>query len=181
MFSWCRITSYNVCYTKLLRIAGGDGDIGVVRPGGNDPPKIIVKSKFDEGTPRLSPDGRWLAYSSNESGRNEIFVRPYPEGVGRTQVSVTGGAQPVWAHSGKELFFVNGEDIMQVTVTAGGTFAATSPRKLFTIPHLLTISDLTPDDRKFVVNIAEGAVTTAELSVITGWFAELGRIRNNFV
>ena len=72
----------------------------------------LLTSNFREADPAISPDGRWLAYTSNESGRLEVYVRPYPSGAGRWQVSDTGGGFPRWAGNGRELFYRVDDGIM---------------------------------------------------------------------
>src|SRR3990172_6674299 len=84
---------------------GQQSDIGFIRLGGDGSPQPLVATTFNEVSPALSPDGRWLAYSSNESGRYEIYVRPFPAEGGRGQGSAEGGTEPVWAPSGRELVY----------------------------------------------------------------------------
>ena len=88
----------------------------------------LVSAPFVNADPALSSDGRWLAYTSNESGREEVYVQPYPSMAARTQVSVSGGTEPVWSRHDRELFYrVNG-NIMGVTYDAGDRFTASEPR-----------------------------------------------------
>ena len=81
--------------------------------------------------PRLSPDGRWLAYTSNEPGRVEVFVQPFAGPGGRSQISTDGGTEPVWSRDGRELFYLNGDRMMAVEITTAPTFRAGTPRLLF--------------------------------------------------
>ena len=76
----------------------------------------LLTSTFREADPAISPDGRWLAYTSNESGRQEVYVRPYPAGAGRWQVSDNGGGYPRWARNGRELFYRVDDGIMAATI-----------------------------------------------------------------
>ena len=97
--------------------AVGGRDIIGMRPGVDTTPVPLVASpSFDEAAPALSPDGKWLAYESDETGRIEVYIRPFPstEG-GKWQVSTNGGQAPLWAHSSKEIFFVDGERNMVAT------------------------------------------------------------------
>ena len=81
----------------ILRTAVGD-DIHAIRPGVDSAPTVLVSSTFDERHPLVSPDGRWLAYTSNESGRDEVYLRPFPDvGDGRWQLSAAGGEEPLWS------------------------------------------------------------------------------------
>ena len=105
-------------------------DIYVLRAG-EPSPEPFLATPFDEGGPRFSPDGRWIAYHSNESGRGEIYVRSFPEGSGRQQVSTNGGDYAAWNPEGGELFYKEGNRIMVVDVETGAAFRAGKPRVLF--------------------------------------------------
>ena len=170
----------------VYRVTLGDGnrDIYGVQLGRDTVPIPLLTGPFHEEGAALSPDSRWLAYSSDESGRPEIFVRPFPNtAAGRWQVSTSGGAAARWAHSGRELFYeAPSGDMMAVPVTPGPSFASAAPRKLFPFSTGLVTSvivplyDLTPDDRQFVmvrlaaVNQAPGA---GQLVVVEHWDDEL--------
>ena len=99
-------------------------------PRDGEPEDLIVTS-FDERSARFSPDGRWLAYYSTESGPRQVYGRPYPGPGGRQLVSIEGGDQPVWSRDGRELFFRNGDRLMVVDVEAGSTFSVGTPHVLF--------------------------------------------------
>ena len=81
-------------------------DLFYAAPDPDSAPIVFLDTPFAEDTPSLSPDGRWLAYQSNESGQREVYVRPFPGPGARSQVSVNGGTGPVWAHNGREIFYV---------------------------------------------------------------------------
>ena len=100
--------------------------------------EVLLQSPFDQRHPMFSPDGRWLAYSSNESGAFQVYVRAFPDKGGKRQVSNNGGAYPVWSRKGGELFFRNPDDqIMVATYTAKNeSFAADKPR-LWSAKHLV--------------------------------------------
>ena len=83
-------------------------DIWFLPLEGDRKPTPFFLTPFDESAAKFSPDGRWIAYASNESGRREIYVQPYPGPGGKWQVSATGGDEPVWARNGRELFFATG-------------------------------------------------------------------------
>ncbi|MGE0353557.1 MAG: protein kinase [Gemmatimonadales bacterium] len=111
----------------------GAGDLVGVRTRGDTTPVPLVATAFTELNPEVSPDGRWLAYASNESGVNEIYVRPFPRtDGGRWQVSNGGGITPRWSRDGRELFYL-GPDLrlFAVPVTPGPVFTAGEPRPLF--------------------------------------------------
>ena len=104
-------------------------DIYVLRAGESNPEPFLA-TPFDEGGPRFSPDGRWIAYQSYESGRGEIYVRSFPEGSGRQLVSTNGGEYAAWNPEGGELFYKEGNRIMVLDVETGATFRAGKPRVL---------------------------------------------------
>jgi serine/threonine-protein kinase len=95
-------------------------------------PSQVLASAFDNGSPSLSPDGRWLAYTANESGRTEVYVRPYPGPGGRWQVSLDGGTEPIWSPRGGEIFYRNDDAMMTATVRTQPGFEVTGRTKLFT-------------------------------------------------
>jgi serine/threonine-protein kinase len=136
---------------------------------------------------RFSPDGRWLAYTSNESGRNEVYVRPFPrtDGVARL-VSVDGGLDPVWAPNGETLYYRGASGyIMAVPVTPGATFMPGRPKPLFRFAGIYRISgtgtayDIHPDGQRFIM-VSEADEQSADSSpqqvhVVLNWFEELKR------
>jgi len=116
--------------------AAGTRDIYVIEIG-DTVARPVLAQPYDEASPNLSPDGRWLAYVSNESGRYEVFVRSFPnvEAV-KVQVSIDGGWMPMWAHSGRELFFVDEEMMMTAAdLDASRGFRVVGRRRLFEIPQ----------------------------------------------
>ena len=98
----------------------------------------LLQTPFDERNAAISPDGRWMAYESTESGQSQIYVRPFPNVAdARYQISTGGGRTPAWAPDGHDLFFVNRTSIMAVTVQLTPTFSAGNPTKLFDAPSIL--------------------------------------------
>jgi Tol biopolymer transport system component len=151
------------------------------RPG---EPKAFLNSPFVEDYPAFSPDGRWLAYTSNESGSFEVYVRPFPGPGGKWQVSTGGGGFPKWSRNGKELFYrTTDSKIMVVTYTASGdSFHADKPQLWspgqFTDRGLNYNFDLHPDGKRFAVLKAPGTEQTAavnKVSFIFNFFDELRR------
>jgi eukaryotic-like serine/threonine-protein kinase len=117
--------------------------------------RLLIPGTFGESAPALSPDGRWLAYQSDETGQMEVYVRPYPGPGARVSVSLYGGTEPAWAHGGRELFFRSGDSLMVAGVALSPSFAVTRPRLLFT-RSLVTGDayreyDVAPDDQHFVM------------------------------
>jgi Tol biopolymer transport system component len=162
----------------------GSGDIFGLKAGDSTLVPLLTSSAR-EVSPALSPDGRWLAYSSTESGTAEIYVRPFPEvASARWQVSTSGGSEPLWAHSGRELFYLNGHrEMVSADIRPGADFVVGQQRILFpavaysgggTYPNY----DVTPDDRRFVMVRGVTAAGESELILVENWFEELkGRMR----
>jgi len=148
----------------------------------------LLAEPYQEIEPALSPDGRWLAYNSDESGRTEIYVRPFPNvTAGRWQVSRNGGTEPLWSHSGRELFFRDAQGgLVAVSVNPGTSFDAGAQRTLFNASDYLIsqghrMYDITPDDRRFVflrpVDESQSAAGPVDLVQVDNWLAELGAQR----
>jgi len=100
----------------------------------------------------ISPDGRWLAYESNESGRSEVYVQPFPRATGKWQVSVGGGDRPVWSRKAQELFYRNSDGIMVASYSVRGlAFVVNKPRLWTAKKDLGMYFDLAPDGKRFVI------------------------------
>ena len=95
-------------------------------------PVKVLATPFNNCSPSLSPDGRWLAYTADESGRNEVYVRAYPGAGGRWQVSLEGGTEPLWSGRGGEIFYRNGDVMMSASVRTQPGFEVTGRTRLFT-------------------------------------------------
>lgn len=109
--------------TLLFREAQNRGDLMALDLGGDHASRVVLKTDFDEGAARISPDGKWMAYRSDESGQDEIYVRPFPHVEdGKWQVSSGGGRDPAWARDGGELFYGSARGITSVGVTTSPTF-----------------------------------------------------------
>jgi hypothetical protein len=91
-----------------------------------------LRTEFDEWEARFSPNGRWVAYQSNETGTSEVYVRSFPDGRGKRQISANGGKAPRWSGDGRELFFVSRQSVHGVQVQTDGAFTSGVPRVLFT-------------------------------------------------
>jgi hypothetical protein len=160
------------------------GDILAARPGVDSVARRIVSTGFDEQGSALSPDSRWLAYVSNEQGENEVFVRPFPDvNSGKWQVSNGDGSAPVWAHNGRELFYVSRGKMNVVAIHPGPPFSAEPPRVLFAIPDRVRAGSLasgtfaiSADDRRFLMvrdNSWEEMAGTPTVVLVENFFAEL--------
>jgi Tol biopolymer transport system component len=170
--------------TRTSISGAGQGDILGFRLG--DTAAVpLVRSGAVETTPSLSPDGRWLAYASNESGTFEVYVRPFPEtGTAKWQVSTAGGRQPLWARSGRELFYVNNRsELVVAQLLPGAAFAVGEQRVLFSTAQYAAGSGVhgyavSPDDQRFLVTREGEALQESELVVAQHWLAGLkGRLR----
>jgi serine/threonine-protein kinase len=154
---------------------------------GRSTSEVLLSTPFDEENADLSPDGRWMAYESNESGREEVYVRPFPD-VNREvfKVSSNGGRSPAWSPSGGELFFVNGTTMHAVTVQVAPTFRHGRPATLFDRPSVLfdgrnvtrggskRMYDVSKDGQRFLVVKVAGTddADTARHSIVVvhNWF-----------
>ena len=161
---------------------GQGRDLYAVRVGVDSAPVPLVATEFEETSPAVSPNGRWLAYVSNRSGQYEVYVRPFPNsGNMRWAVSVDGGAEPVWAHSGQELFYKSGGNLMSARVVPDTTFVIGERRVLFSIQgygapyNQHQLYDVTPDDQRFVMVRRGGGEgnNDTELIVVENFFEEL--------
>jgi eukaryotic-like serine/threonine-protein kinase len=141
----------------------------------------FIKTPFNEGAPQFSPDGRWLAYASDRSGRWEVYVQPYPGQGGKLQISNDGGKEPLWNHNGKELFYRNGDKMMVVGVSTQPTFSAGKAELLFEGHYRPTnVSlpryDVSPDGQRFLMVKDAGAErSTTQINIVMNWFEELKR------
>jgi serine/threonine-protein kinase len=118
-------------------------------------PQPFVQTSALETAPCFSPDGRFIAYNSDESGQAEVYVRPYPGPRGKWQISTEGGTEPVWNPKGRELFYRSGNKMMAVDVTTQSTFSAGKPTMLFEGPYVPTPRsfpnyDVSPDGQRFL-------------------------------
>ena len=138
--------------------SAGDGDILALRIGVDTSPKPIIATGFQELAPALSPDARWLAYTSNETGRPEVYVRPFPNvNDGKLQVSTEGGTEPRWSRRGEELFYrsANG-DLMSARLRAAPALAILGRQRLFSARRYVAgvaqaVYDVSPDGRRFLM------------------------------
>jgi serine/threonine protein kinase/Tol biopolymer transport system component len=142
----------------------------------------FLRTPFQETAPKFSLDGRWLAYSSDESGRAEVYVQPYPGPGGRWQISTEGGQEPVWAPKGRELFYRSGSKIIAVEVDTKSGFSPGTPRMLFEgaylpTPFVVPDYDVSPDGQRFLMLKPAETQTSAltQINVVLNWFEELKR------
>ncbi len=155
-------------------------DVLMVPMAGDRKPVPVLNGPYNEWQPSISPDGRWLAYVSDESGRNEVYVQGYPTG-GKWLVSTGGGIEPVWARNGRELFYRDGANVMVVAVASGATFSAKKPEALFADQFERNTDsanyDVSPDGQRFVM-VQEDVATArpTHLNIIQNWFESLSSL-----
>ncbi len=137
-------------------------------------PMPWLRTPFSEWGAAFSPDGRWLAYVSDETGRSEVYVRPYSGTGEKLQISRDGGTEPQWAHNGHELFYRDGEKMMVVSVETGPRFHAGKPRLLFEGPYQASPVnnanyDVAPGDQRFLMVKRQAKPPLTHLELILGW------------
>jgi Tol biopolymer transport system component len=168
----------------LVYTSAGDethADLWYLRPaenGAGHEPVPLLRTPARELVAKFSRDGRYLAYCSNESGRYEVYVQSFPSGNQRWQVSFDGGTQPRWSRDGKELFFVNGDELIAVSVRTNGAFAAGRPTPLFRDGNLqngfpIPTYDVSADGQRFVMVETLGGHQgqRGAIQVSQNWFA----------
>ena len=142
-------------------------------------PHAVLGTRFSEGSATLSPDGRWLAYFSNESGRSEIYLRPFPGPGGKLAISIGGGTEPRWSADGAELFYRNDDKMMAVALrTSGPVPTATAPRLLFEGHYQVSDTgvagyDVTADGRFLMVQPTVQTKPATQITLVLGWFDDL--------
>jgi len=143
--------------------------------------KPLLQAKWTVRNVQFSPDGRWMAYASNETGRMEIYVSPFLSGNGKWQVSSAGGQEPKWRQDGRELFYLSpDEKMMAVAVTTDASFKAGSPVALFQTHRRQPVSaqdvfsyDVSGDGQRFLINTKVDEANAAPLSVLLNWVSEM--------
>jgi serine/threonine-protein kinase len=173
--SWSRNGRF-LAYTELHSTSSRDIWI-LDRADGSLAPFVVTPA--EEMGAMFSPDGRWIAYSSNESGVPEVYVRPFPGPGGRSQISTEGGAEPVWSPDGQELFYREGGRMMAVGITQQPVFAVAKPRALFDDSYRrgdhVPGYDVWPGRKFIVIRDSAQAPPPTRIHVVINWFADLQR------
>jgi Tol biopolymer transport system component len=143
----------------------------------------FLNSQYSEWYPEFSPDGCWMAYASDESNRQEVYVRPFPGPGMKQQVSSEGGSEPLWARNGKQLFFRRQDQVWVVDVRTDGGLTIGKPRFLFeksgfNRAYPIRAYDLSRDGQRFLMVKFENRKPTpvTEMVLIQNWFEELKRL-----
>jgi Tol biopolymer transport system component len=155
-------------------------DIALLPLAAERKPRNIVQAPDHQFGPAISPDGRWLAYVSVESGRPEVFVTSFPSRQGTWRISTDGGGEAVWARNSRELFYREGDKMMAVGIENNSSFTAMKPRKLFLrakpgrkVPGLSGY-DISPDGKRFLMTAESGAAQPSmQLHLVVNWSEEL--------
>ena len=176
-------TNFDIVQFALSKaIRSPNGEPAEPDQGASDP---LVQTQFNEFNAEISPDGRYIAYQSDESGQFEVYVRPYPKvNDGRWPVSSGGGTRPAWARTGRELFYMDAANTLTavpVQMTAA-TFTAGSPVKVFEAKYATPVAyrtyDVSPDGQRFLMikEASTDKVQSPSLVVVEHWFEELQRL-----
>jgi eukaryotic-like serine/threonine-protein kinase len=135
----------------------------------------FLQSPAAETEGKFSPDGRYLAYCSNQSGRKEVYVARFPEGGSKIRISVKGGSNPRWSSDGRELFYIEGEALMAVPITMVPDLSAGTPERLFALPHLQFGPgdfEVSKDRQRFLVKEPAGDAPPPVIRVVQNWYSE---------
>jgi len=145
---------------------------------GDRQPFVFLQTPFIEGRARFSPDGRWVAYVSNDRGRNEVYVQTFPASSAKWPVT-NDGNEPHWRGDGKELFYTGGGKMWAVEVKPGGSFEAGVPKALFDLDPLRAIIsndtsyDVTADGQRFLFVCQGPEAVNLQFTVVVNWAADL--------
>ncbi len=176
-----RATGRWLIFTMPKQLNGGDLDLWVTRMDGAErTPVLYLGSPAREAQAEFSPDGRFVAYSSNENGTSVVYVQPFPNASeGKWLVSSDGGAEPHWSRDGKELFYIAGQTVMAVPITLQPTFSNGAPVRLFDAPvqpwynNDTDRSQVGPDGRLLLL-VAAGKNDAPPFDIIINWPGLLG-------
>jgi Tol biopolymer transport system component len=138
----------------------------------------LIQTQFSSRDPRFSPDGRWLAFASNESGRPEVYVQPFPGLGAKWQISTEGGVAPVWEGDGRELFYQSANKLMAVAIQTQPTFVAGPPHSLFDGAFVADGGndyDVAPDGRFIMIQTGQSEAPATQIALVQNWFEELKR------
>lgn len=154
-------------------------DIMVLPLEGERRSRPLIHTKFNEQFGAISPDGHWLAYQSDETGRDEIYVQKYPGLGGKRQISNAGGSRAVWSRDSREIFYLSGNKLMAVPVETKGTFTPGTPHAIATVDYFATghCYDVLPDGKQFLfIKGTEQPHASTQINVVFSWFDELKRL-----
>ncbi len=178
--------TYLTCWSRdgstLIFTGTGNGvgwDLIALRLDGDRKPIPILATRFDESVASLSPDGKWLAYISNETGVSQVYVRPYPAGNGKWQISTETGLEPRWSGDGKTLFYQAGPGMMAAPISFTQSLDIGQRKSVLKeLPNLSLESgvtyDLSPDGQHILVTkVQEGNEVFQQIGIVLNWFDEI--------
>jgi serine/threonine-protein kinase len=156
-------------------------DLWVLPREGERTPRPLVREGFNQFQADTSTDGRWLAYVSDESGRDEVYVQPFAGSGGKWQISTDGGFEPRWSMNGREIIYSTGSRLMAVPVATAPSFSARKPRILFEFPpdegvYQIWSYDVTANGQQLVLVTEDPESAVTRLNVVLNWFEELKRL-----
>ncbi len=172
VLDWSRDGNH-ILYQAVSSATGLDVLMLSTSPGGK--PEVLLQTPFNELRAKFSPDRRWIAYQSNESGRAEVYVASVAGVAGKWQVSTRGGSDPCWSRDGRELFYLSpDQQLMSVAVTGGESFEPGTPRPLFRVQvepgFRRNVYDVSPDGQRFLFLVTAGEINTP-MTVMVNWRA----------
>ncbi len=159
--------------------AGTRSDIWVRGVDDATPPVAFAATEFNESNPRISPDGKWIVFQSDEAGTRQIFLRTYPDSESVWQLSTEGGTDPIWSRDGREIYFASGRKMMAVSITTEPSPTISMPRLLFEAgvgSSAIRDFDMAPDGRFIAAVSPDGESRGRELRVLLNWPRELDRL-----
>jgi len=178
-YSWSHKRNLLACTTVLD--PNTQDDIWIVDPGGDEKPKPLFSTEYSEYNPTFSPDGRWLAYVSDESGQSEIYLLEYPNAGQKWTVPTRGATNPVWSRDGRELYYISDNSMMAVKVTSEPVFPVGAPEQLFASSDVIVSGgnlgknyDVSDDGKFLMVRRSNDAKN--HLICVHNWFEELKRL-----
>jgi hypothetical protein len=160
--------------------SASSSDVWILPLSGDRKPFALVQTPFTERNGAFSPDGRWIAYQSTETGQSQVYVRPFPPTDRKFLVSINGGEQPTWRGDGKELFFLAPDSrMMAATVDTSRQFETGAPEALFVAPALGPTNSrqyaVSKDGKRFLMNVRSERATATPLTVVVNWLATMQR------
>ena len=151
-------------------------DLWAIPMQGSRKPEPVLRTPFSERNGQFSPDGKWIVYSSNESGANQVYIQPFPPSSGKWQVSTIGGIQPRWSRDGKEIFYVTAGRKWSATVRpSAGKMEISAPQELFQdtfVPGPKYFYDVSPDSKRFLEiqpSVSPNDPSANALIVVSNW------------
>ena len=182
LFLWGRPVDAGRLVISSRSRANASWDVAVLSLDGQPSLQPVLDSEANEVNPTVAPDGRWIAYASDESGDMEVYVQRFPDGGQRQRISTSGGVKPLWSPDGGTLYYVRQNAVMSVLVETEPTFTRDTPTVLFEAdnslePNTQGLQDIHPDGQRFLALTPEGAdgesAAQSHLILIQNWFQEL--------